>query len=239
MLAITRAAPTSARPRAARCSASSSAGSAADDIRRVVEFVAAERTLPDGVTPELAKRAGGSPLLAEELTRTCSPRRTRDRSVAPHALRLPDGPPGSRLGRAPVAPAGGHDRPRVRPDAAGGRRRDRALRAGLGPGAPRRGARHRPGRHGRLRVSPRPPAGGRPQLAAQGVAARAQPAHRAHAAGELPACRRSRARARRAPSRVRRRDRRRCRPLAAGGHAGARPACARARRPVTSSAACS
>jgi tetratricopeptide (TPR) repeat protein len=42
----------------------------ADETRRVVELVAERGTLPEGVAPELATRAGGSPLLAEELTRT-------------------------------------------------------------------------------------------------------------------------------------------------------------------------
>jgi len=42
----------------------------ADESRRLVELVAAEGTLPDGLAAQLAERAGGSPLLAEELTRT-------------------------------------------------------------------------------------------------------------------------------------------------------------------------
>ncbi len=42
----------------------------ADEGRRLVELVAAEGTLPDGLVAQLAERAGGSPLLAEELTRT-------------------------------------------------------------------------------------------------------------------------------------------------------------------------
>ncbi len=42
----------------------------AGESLRLVERVAAEGRLPDGVAGELAARAGGSPLLAEELTRT-------------------------------------------------------------------------------------------------------------------------------------------------------------------------
>ncbi|HEV2786318.1 MAG TPA: AAA family ATPase, partial [Solirubrobacteraceae bacterium] len=42
----------------------------ADDSRRLAEAVAAEDALPDGLAAELAQRAGGSPLLVEELTRT-------------------------------------------------------------------------------------------------------------------------------------------------------------------------
>jgi tetratricopeptide (TPR) repeat protein len=42
----------------------------ADESLRLVERVAAEGRLPDGVAGDLAQRAGGSPLLAEELTRT-------------------------------------------------------------------------------------------------------------------------------------------------------------------------
>jgi class 3 adenylate cyclase/tetratricopeptide (TPR) repeat protein len=41
-----------------------------DETRRLVELVAAEGTLPDGAATQLADRAAGSPLLAEELTRT-------------------------------------------------------------------------------------------------------------------------------------------------------------------------
>ena len=42
----------------------------ADETRRVVELVAGQATLPDGRAAELGMRAGGSPLFAEELTRT-------------------------------------------------------------------------------------------------------------------------------------------------------------------------
>ena len=42
----------------------------AEESLRLVERVAAEGRLPDGVAADLAARAGGSPLLAEELTRT-------------------------------------------------------------------------------------------------------------------------------------------------------------------------
>ncbi len=42
----------------------------AEQSLRLVERVAAERRLPDGVAADLAARAGGSPLLAVELTRT-------------------------------------------------------------------------------------------------------------------------------------------------------------------------
>jgi|GEM_PF-3435417 len=40
------------------------------ESHRLVGLVATEGTLPDGLAPELALRSGGSPLLAEELTRT-------------------------------------------------------------------------------------------------------------------------------------------------------------------------
>ncbi len=42
----------------------------AQESRRLVEHVASAGTLPDGVAGELARQAGGSPLLAAELTRT-------------------------------------------------------------------------------------------------------------------------------------------------------------------------
>ena len=41
----------------------------AEDCARLVELVAAGRALPDGAAADLAERAGGSPLFAEELTR--------------------------------------------------------------------------------------------------------------------------------------------------------------------------
>lgn len=42
----------------------------ADESRRLVELVAADAALPEELAAELAARAGGSPLLVEELTRT-------------------------------------------------------------------------------------------------------------------------------------------------------------------------
>ena len=138
----------------------------AEESLRLVERVAAEGRLPDGVAADLAARAGGSPLLAEELTRTVLA--TQDAGPhAGHALRLPHGAPGARHDGARRRPARGDDRPRVRRHAAARDRHDRTLGAGLGAGAARPGGRHRRGRTGPLRLSPRPAAGRGAQLAAQ------------------------------------------------------------------------
>jgi tetratricopeptide (TPR) repeat protein len=56
----------------------------AEESLRLVERVAAEGRLPDGVAGDLAARAGGSPLLAEELTRTVLA--TQDAHPAPATL---------------------------------------------------------------------------------------------------------------------------------------------------------
>ena len=108
---------------------------------RVVELVAAEGTLPEAAATQLADRAGGSPLLAEELARTALA--TQDAGSATAAATLYAAllarldRDSTTLAVAQLAATIGREFDVTLLQAAGAIER---RGAGLGPGTPRRGA---------------------------------------------------------------------------------------------------